>query len=116
MLGRATFTTVLSSITMNSPKQQAPRVSSWALRPVASTPPLSSHPAAPAPAVPWRLLRRPPLTPSRPDARRRRTSAWFVTDEGGDGRVAVLCKTPHGGNTGLVASDPHRFYLPRYVG
>jgi hypothetical protein len=32
MLGRATFTTVLSSITMNSPKQQAPRVSSWTLR------------------------------------------------------------------------------------
>ena len=45
-----------------------------------------------------------------------RTFAWYVDDEGGDGRVAVLCKTPHGENTGLVASDPHRFYLPRYVG
>ena len=46
---------------------------------------------------------------------RGRTFAWFVDDEGGDGRVAVLCKTPQGENTGLVASDPHRFYLPRYV-
>src|SRR6266540_4290321 len=32
MLGSATFTMVLSSITMNSPKQQAPRVSSLTLR------------------------------------------------------------------------------------
>ena len=47
---------------------------------------------------------------------RGRTFAWYVDDEGGDGRVGVLCKTPRGGNTGLVASDPHRFYLPRYVG
>jgi hypothetical protein len=45
-----------------------------------------------------------------------RTFAWYVDDEGGDGRVAVLCKTPQGENTGLVAADPHRFYLPRYVG
>jgi hypothetical protein len=47
---------------------------------------------------------------------RGRTFAWFVDDEGGDGRVAVLAKAPAGENTGLVASDPHRFYLPRYVG
>ena len=47
---------------------------------------------------------------------RGRTFAWYVDDEGGDGRVAVLCKTPQGENTGLVAADPHRFYLPRYVG
>jgi phosphoribosylglycinamide formyltransferase-1 len=45
-----------------------------------------------------------------------RSFAWYVDDEGGDGRVAVLCKTPPGENAGLVASDPHRFYLPRYVG
>jgi hypothetical protein len=45
-----------------------------------------------------------------------RTFAWYVDDEHGDGRVAVLCKTPAGENSGLVASDPHRFYLPRYVG
>jgi len=30
--------------------------------------------------------------------------------------VAVLCKAPPGENSGLVATDPHRFYLPRYVG
>jgi hypothetical protein len=47
---------------------------------------------------------------------RGRTFAWYVDDEGGDGRVAVLCKTPPGENQGLVAADPHRFYLPRYVG
>ena len=47
---------------------------------------------------------------------RGRTFAWYVDDEHGDGRVAVLCKAPPGENTGLVASDPHRFYLPRYVG
>ena len=47
---------------------------------------------------------------------RGRTFAWWVDDEGGDGRVALLCKAPPGENAGLVASDPHRFYLPRYVG
>ncbi len=47
---------------------------------------------------------------------RGRTFAWFVDDEHGDGRVAVLCKAPPGANSGLVAADPHRFYLPRYVG
>ena len=47
---------------------------------------------------------------------RGRTFAWFVDDEHGDGRVAVLCKAPPGENGALVASDPHRFYLPRYVG
>ena len=47
---------------------------------------------------------------------RGRTFCWYVDDEGGDGRVAVLCKAPQGENAGLVASDPHRFYLPRYVG
>jgi hypothetical protein len=45
-----------------------------------------------------------------------RTFAWHVDDEHGDGRVAVLCKAAQGENTALVASDPHRFYLPRYVG
>ena len=47
---------------------------------------------------------------------RGRTFAWYVDDEHGDGRVAVLCKAPPGENAGLVAADPHRFYLPRYVG
>jgi hypothetical protein len=47
---------------------------------------------------------------------RGRTFAWYVDDEHGDGRVAVLCKAPPGENSALVAADPHRFYLPRYVG
>ena len=46
---------------------------------------------------------------------RGRAFAWYVDDEHGDGRVAVLCKAPPGENAGLVAAD-HRFYLPRYVG
>jgi hypothetical protein len=45
-----------------------------------------------------------------------RTFAWYVDDEHGDGRVAVLCKAAQGENAALVAADPHRFYLPRYVG
>jgi hypothetical protein len=47
---------------------------------------------------------------------RGRSFCWYVDDERGDGRVAVLCKAPPGANSGLVAADPHRFYLPRYVG
>jgi hypothetical protein len=47
---------------------------------------------------------------------RGRTFAWYVDDEHGDGRVAVLCKAPPGENTALVAAHPHRFYLPKYVG
>jgi hypothetical protein len=45
-----------------------------------------------------------------------RSFAWYVDDEHGDGRVAVLCKAAQGENAALVAADPHRFYLPRYVG
>jgi phosphoribosylglycinamide formyltransferase-1 len=45
-----------------------------------------------------------------------RTFCWYVDDEHGDGRVAVLCKVAQGENADLVASDPHRFYLPKYVG
>jgi predicted DNA-binding protein (MmcQ/YjbR family) len=40
---------------------------------------------------------------------RGRTFAWFVDDEHGDGRVAVLCKAPPGENAALVATDPHRY-------
>jgi hypothetical protein len=47
---------------------------------------------------------------------RGRTFAWYVDDEHGDARVGLLCKAPAGANTALVAADPHRFYLPRYVG
>jgi hypothetical protein len=47
---------------------------------------------------------------------RGRTFAWYVDDEHGDGRVGVLCKAPPGENAALAAADPHRFYLPRYLG
>src|SRR4029450_13486222 len=47
---------------------------------------------------------------------RGRTFAWFVDDEGGDGRVAVLCKPPAGWHPALGAPTPHRSYLPRYLG
>src|SRR5262245_17021440 len=123
MLGRATFTTVLSSITMNSPKHQARRARRWTLRSVASTSPLSGRPAEAASravgrgcygrpvddlqARRERLLRLcrglPEATATAHDQHvgfqvRGRTFAWFVDDEHGDGRVAVLCKAPAGGN------------------
>jgi hypothetical protein len=47
---------------------------------------------------------------------RGRIFAWYVEDEHGDGRVAVLCKAASGENAGLVAADPERFYLPAYTG
>jgi hypothetical protein len=41
--------------------------------------------------------------------------AWHVVDEHGDGRVAVLCKAGRGDNEALVAGDPTRLFLPKYV-
>jgi hypothetical protein len=41
--------------------------------------------------------------------------AWFVVDEHGDGRVALVVRVAPGENKELVASDPDRFGLPKYV-
>ena len=34
----------------------------------------------------------------------------------GDGRIALLCKAPPGGQAVLVGADPERFFVPAYVG
>ena len=41
--------------------------------------------------------------------------AWFTVDEHGDGRVAVILRAAAKENEALVASDPQRFGLPKYV-
>jgi hypothetical protein len=41
--------------------------------------------------------------------------AWHTVDEHGDGRVALVVKMVRGENELLVASDPTRYFLPRYV-
>ena len=41
--------------------------------------------------------------------------AWFTVDEHGSGRVALAVRAGAGENEALVASDPERFALPKYV-
>jgi len=41
--------------------------------------------------------------------------AWFTVDEHGDGRVALCVRAVGRENEELVASDPQRFGLPKYV-
>jgi hypothetical protein len=41
--------------------------------------------------------------------------AYHLVDHHGDGRVSFECKAPPGENGALVASDPGRFYLPKYM-
>jgi predicted DNA-binding protein (MmcQ/YjbR family) len=44
-----------------------------------------------------------------------KTFAWFVVDEHGDGRIGLVVRAAPGENEELVASDPERFGLPKYV-
>lgn len=46
---------------------------------------------------------------------RTKTIGWHTVDHHGDGRVALTLKAIRGENTMLVASDPHRFFLPPYM-
>jgi hypothetical protein len=46
---------------------------------------------------------------------RGRTLAWHTVDHHGDGRVALTVRAARGENAELVAADPGRFFLPRYV-
>jgi hypothetical protein len=46
---------------------------------------------------------------------RGKTMGWRTDDHHGDGRVALTLRAPRGDNTVLVASDPTRFFLPKYV-
>jgi hypothetical protein len=41
--------------------------------------------------------------------------AWFVIDEHGDGRIGLGVRAAAGENEALVAADPERFGLPKYV-
>jgi hypothetical protein len=41
--------------------------------------------------------------------------AWFVVDEHGDGRIGLGVRAAPGENEALVAADPERFGLPKYV-
>jgi len=45
----------------------------------------------------------------------RRTFAWLVVDEHGDGRVGLGVRAARGENEELVGTDPERFGLPKYV-
>jgi hypothetical protein len=49
-------------------------------------------------------------------ARGKKTFATFADDHHGDGRIAVWCATPPGGQQALIAGDPERFFYPAYVG
>lgn len=41
---------------------------------------------------------------------------WYMNSHHGDGRIALNCKAPSGGNRILVESDPTTFHVPAYVG
>jgi hypothetical protein len=47
---------------------------------------------------------------------RKRNFGWFTDDHHGDGIVGLIVKVPTGESSGLIASDPARFYLPSYLG
>ena len=45
----------------------------------------------------------------------KKSFAWFTVNEHGDGRVALGVRAAGRENEALVASDPQRFGLPKYV-
>ncbi len=47
---------------------------------------------------------------------RKKTFAYYLDNHHGDGMIAVTCKVLPGDNAVLAAADPHRFYLPAYIG
>lgn len=40
----------------------------------------------------------------------------FAMEKRGDGRPSLWCKVPPGSQAVLVGADPHRFFVPPYVG
>lgn len=46
----------------------------------------------------------------------KKTFAYFLNNHHGDGIVAVTGKALPGDNKALADAQPHRFYLPAYVG
>lgn len=47
---------------------------------------------------------------------RKRIFGYYVYDHHRDGRIALLCKAPPGEQSRLLEEDPHRYFLPPYVG
>jgi predicted DNA-binding protein (MmcQ/YjbR family) len=45
----------------------------------------------------------------------KKSFAWYVENEHGDGRIAVIVRAPPGENAEVVAADAERFTLPKYV-
>jgi predicted DNA-binding protein (MmcQ/YjbR family) len=45
----------------------------------------------------------------------RKNFAWYVDNEHGDGRIAVVVRVAPGENEALVATDRDRFALPKYM-
>ena len=46
----------------------------------------------------------------------KKTFTYFLDDHHGDGIVGINCKVLPGDNAALIAADPHRFYMPAYIG
>jgi len=42
--------------------------------------------------------------------------AWLLVDHHGDERLALSVKAPPGAQEALVSSEPHRYFVPSYVG
>ncbi len=42
--------------------------------------------------------------------------AHYVVNEHNDGRIALCCKAAPDAQSALVASDPTRYYVPKYIG
>jgi hypothetical protein len=45
-----------------------------------------------------------------------RTVATYADNHHGDGRLAIWCPAPPGVQQALVTEEPHRFFVPAYVG
>ena len=41
--------------------------------------------------------------------------AYYLVDHHGDGRVSFECRVAPGENAELVAAEPDRFFLPKYI-
>lgn len=46
----------------------------------------------------------------------KKTFVMFHDDHHGDGRLALWCAAPPGVQASLVDEEPHRFFVPAYVG
>ncbi len=48
--------------------------------------------------------------------RGKKTFVMYLDDHHGDGRLALWCAAPPGAPASLVDEEPHRFFVPPYVG